>query len=238
MTVGVYKLVFTDSTFYVGKSVNIESRFKDHCSQLIRGKSGCPKLQQKYNEIKKLPDIEIIEVTSIETLSGREVYWISELNAVRQGLNVIYGGQDTSVGEAHPNSKYSNEQIHLVLELLASSLPIYSHADIEGITNVKYTTIKDIISGKSHMWLKEAYPETYQKMLDTKALRKQVNSFANLNPQANKKTSEYPIVVSPQGVEYKIEHLSNFSKEHNLQASNLSHVLMGRRQHHKGWKLK
>lgn len=237
MTIGIYKLEFADGTFYIGKSVSIESRYKDHCSMLKRGVSGCPKLQKKYNEVGTLPTVNIIEEASIDTLSDREVYWISTLAAVSHGLNVLHGGQDTMVGENHPGSKYSNTQIHLVLEMLSSIEPLYSHTDIETATRVKATTIKDIVCGTSHMWLKEVYPETYEKMLSVKLLRKTTNSFANLNPQANKKVTEYPLITSPIGIDYRIDHLSNFAKEHGLQASNLSHVLSGRRIHHKGWKL-
>ena len=237
MTVGIYKLVFTDSSFYVGKSVNIESRYKDHISLLKRKASGSPKLQKKYNELQQVPELVIIEETTISSLSEKEVYWIETLSATVKGLNVLYGGQDTMVGEKHPGSKYSNSQIHLVMEMLASTTPIYSHVEIEEATKVRATTVKDVVCGTSHTWLKEEYPDTYQKMLEVKNLRKSTNSYANLNPQANKKVSEYPLVISPAGKIFNIEHLSNFAKEHGLQASNLSHVLSGRRLHHKGWKL-
>lgn len=238
MTIGIYKLEFKDGSFYIGKSVNIESRYKDHKSQLLRNKSGSPKLQRKYNEVQSLPSMSIIEECSIDLLSEREVFWIDTTNATTNGLNVLHGGQDTMVGDKHPGSKYSNSKIHYVMELLSQESPVLTHIQIQELTGVKSTTVKDIVCGISHTWLKEEYPETYAKMMDVKAHRKNINSIANLNPQANKKTLVYPTIVSPDGIEYIIEHLSNFANEHGLQPSNLSHVLSGRRTHTKGWKLK
>lgn len=237
MTIGIYKLTFSNGAFYIGRSINIEKRFKDHCSHLSRNCSGSPKLQAEYNRLESLPLLDILEEASIDTLSDKEVYWIKLYDAVNKGLNVLIGGTDVLYGDTHPQSKYSNEQIVNVLEYLASDTPIYTHIDIEKLTKVKSTTIKDIVCGKGHTWLKEHFPDTYEKMLLVKNTRKSVNSMANLNPQANKKTLVYPDVISPNGTVYTIEHLSNFAKEHGLQASNLSHVLSGRRAHHKGWKL-
>lgn len=237
MTIGIYKLEFTDGSFYIGRSVNIESRYKDHCSMLTRNASTCPLVQKKYNEVNILPTLSIVETTSIDNISDREVYWISALSATTKGLNVLPGGEDILVGDKHPMSKYSNTQIYQVLKLLASTTPIYSHKEIEVETGVKATTVKDIVCGTSHTWLQEEYPDLYSAMLSVKSNRQKHNSLANLNPQANKKVLEYPEVISPKGEVFKIEHLSRFAEAHGLQASNLSHVLSGRRLHHKGWKL-
>lgn len=237
MTIGIYKLEFEDSSFYIGRSINIEGRYKDHCSMLKRGVSTCPLVQRKYNEIHILPILHIMEEVDIKSLSNKEVDWITKTEAMLKGLNVLPGGTDILVGEKHPMSKYTNDQVVYVLEMLSSSTPIYSHLEIEKETGVKATTVKDILCGASHTWLQEKYPEMYSEMSVVKKERKKVNSIANLNPQANKKVTEYPPIISPMGDVYKIEHLSNFAQTHGLQASNLSHVLSGRRIHHKGWKL-
>jgi hypothetical protein len=228
---------FSDASFYVGRSMNIESRFKDHCSTLKRNKSTCPLVQKKYLEVLELPTLTILEETSLDTLSSREVHWIDLLDATRKGLNVLPGGTDVLVGDKHPMSKYSNTQIYTVLELLACSNPIYSHKDIENVTGVRATTIKDIVCGISHTWLQENYPTMYNEMLKVKLERKKTNSLSNLNPQANKRVDQYPRIISPLGEVYFIDHLSNFASSHGLQASNLSHVLSGRRIHHKGWRI-
>lgn len=237
MTIGIYKLEFLDSTFYIGRSVNIENRYKDHCSMLTRGVNTCPLIQKKYNEIGVVPTLVVIEKTSLETISEKEVYWISTLEATTKGLNILPGGEDILVGDKHPMSKYTNTQIYSVLEMLSSRTPIYSHKEIEEITKVKATTVKDIVCGLSHTWLQQQYPNMYAEMFLVKLDRQKINSLSNLNPQANKKVLEYPPVISPSGEIHTIDHLTKFSQAHNLQASNLSKVLSGKRQQHKGWKL-
>lgn len=237
MTIGIYKLEFTDGSFYIGRSVNIESRYKDHCSMLTRGVSTCPLVQKKYNEIRVVPTLKLIEETDLSSLSNKEVQWIKEFNATIKGLNILPGGEDILVGDKHPMSKYTNAQVYSVLEMLSSRNPIYSHKQIEEVTKVKSTTVKDIVCGLSHNWMQQEYPNLYAEMLLVKLDRQKLNSLSNLNPQANKKVLEYPLVVSPEGKVYKIEHLSKFAEAQGLQASNLSHVLSGRRLHHKGWKI-
>lgn len=237
MTVGIYKLEFPDGSFYIGRSVSIHSRFKDHTSTLRRGVSHCTKLQNKVNELNVLPTLSIIEVCNIKDIKEREEYWISHLNAVRCGLNTLPGGEDILLGEKHPNSRYTNAQI---IEVVRSFGIEYNenltHDSISEVTGVSVSTIKDILTGRAHLWVKEEHPDLYEMMISSKDKRRS-NSLKNLNPFANKKTAVYPEIISPDGVVYKVEHLTNFCKEHGLTAPNLSKVFKGDRPHHKGWKL-
>lgn len=237
MTIGIYKLQFEDGSFYIGRSINIESKHKDHSSMLKRNVSGCRKLQLKYNTLKSLPTLSILELCDINNLKDREVYWISKLDAVNSGLNILPGGEDVQVGEAHHSSKYSNSQIVEVIKLLGVDYTSeITHEKISEITGVSISIIKDVIQGRAHTWAKEEYPSIYEAMLNNKSIRKS-NSLKNLNPFANKKTIVYPEIISPDKIVYQVEHLTNFCKEHGLTPSNLSKVFKGERAHHKGWRL-
>lgn len=237
MTVGIYKLEFTDGSFYVGRSVSIESRYKDHIRFLKNNSNRCSKLQNKFNKIDELPKLEILEECQLNELPEKEKYWINTLDAINIGLNILPGGDDILLGEKHPNSKYTNSQILEVVRLLgmywSTSL---THDNISSITGVSVSTIKDILSKRSHAWVSKEYPEEYQKMIDAGNLRKS-NSLKNLNPFANKKVEEYPEIMSPDGTVYRVEHLTNFCREHNLTPSNLCKVFSGERLQHKGWRL-
>jgi hypothetical protein len=48
---------------------------------------------------------------------------------------------------------------------------------------------------------------------------------------------EYPPILSPEGIVYTIDNLSEFCRVYNLQTSNLRKVLNGARISHKGWVL-
>ena len=235
MTIGIYKLIFDNDDFYIGRSVNIEDRYKDHISLLSRLKHPSSKVQKAYNSYGR-PKLEILEGCSISNIKDREAYWISKENATILGLNVCEGGDDILVGEKHPMARYTNLQILEAVRLLAASTPVLSHKEVSERSGITDAVVKDLVSEKTHVWVKEEHPELYQQMLDTKILRKK-HSLSNLNPFANKKVDVYKPVQSPSGEVFYIEHLTNFAKEHGLQASNLSKVLYGTRKHHKGWKL-
>lgn len=48
MTSGVYKLTFPSGRIYIGKSINIENRWKQHAESFRKGKAATL-LQQEYN---------------------------------------------------------------------------------------------------------------------------------------------------------------------------------------------
>lgn len=235
VTSGIYKLSFLDDSFYVGRSINIEDRFKDHIQTLKTNKHRNYKVQNSYSTY-GTPKLIVIEECSSEFHIDREVFWIGKLSATTLGLNISKGGDDGFYGEEHPCAKYSNIQVLAVVKLLGSINPIMSHKEVHEVTGVAETTIKDIVCERSHLWVKEKYPDEFKQMLSAKILRK-VNSLNNLNPFANKKIKVYPPLLAPDGTTHYVEHLSNFSKEHGLQASNLSKVFSGQRLQHKGWKL-
>jgi group I intron endonuclease len=79
---------------YIGQTVNaLKTRWSQHCAK----SSNCPKL---YNAINKYnPEnftIEIIDIcNNIEELNKKEIYWISKLDAINKGYNLIPGGHTT-----------------------------------------------------------------------------------------------------------------------------------------------
>ena len=232
---GIYKLTFSNGSFYIGRSISIQSRFKDHLNTLKAHKHHNHKVQEAYDSYGS-PELFILEECSSDVQNAREVYWIAQFNSTVDGLNTSPGGEDILQGDKHPCAKYSNLQVLTVVKLLGSINPIMSHKEISDITGVGDATVKDIVCERSHLWVKEQYPVEFKQMLDTKLLRK-VNSLNNLDPFANKKTKVYPAIQSPEGNVFHVVHLTNFAKEHGLQASNLSKVFSGKRLHHKGWKL-
>lgn len=49
MTSGVYQLTFTDGNTYIGKSINIEERYKQHMNKFYKGTAAKP-MQAAYNK--------------------------------------------------------------------------------------------------------------------------------------------------------------------------------------------
>lgn len=236
MTSGIYRLNFPKENFYIGRSCNIESRIKGHKSDLKLGKHNS-KMQEAYTTLGSFISYDIIEECPLDAQIAREIYWIKETEAVEFGLNKSTGGYDICVGEANSSSKYSNSEI-IEAFLALVEFPNTPLQSISKSTGISINVIKSISNSSRHGWLKDTYPIEYEALLSNSYIRAQ-NSLNNLTDkyQFKKLLSEYPKIISPEGVLYTINTLGTFAKEHNLHEGNLSSVLNGRRKSHKGWKL-
>ena len=109
--IGIYKITEIDNptNFYVGKSNNIQRRFKEHQTKTYE-QSRIP----FDNEIKEKGinafTYEILEECSIEELSEKEKYWTDKLEATKSG-NVFDGGLRDVVGSNNPKAKLTEEDV-------------------------------------------------------------------------------------------------------------------------------
>lgn len=89
--IGIYKITNPKEKIYVGKSKNIEKRFKDY-----KNIQGCKQQRKLYYSFKKYGienhKFEIIEECTVEQLNEREIYWINKLDCIKEGLNLTKGG--------------------------------------------------------------------------------------------------------------------------------------------------
>lgn len=178
MTCGIYLLKFkgTDKV-YVGQSLHIEKRFLEHLSSFRRGTSST-KLTSAYKEF-GVPELLILLETSEEELFISEEEAIEIYNSVEKGFNTMCrsGGRLTTlVGEEAGGSLYSNHQITEVFFHLIDETNLYSHKEIENITGVSISTIAQVSSSNTHLWLKDKYPEEYkilERLLPTRKELKQ-----------------------------------------------------------------
>lgn len=88
--IGIYKITYKkDGRTYIGQSVNIEHRLKEH--KKCEGDSYIHRAIKKYG-IENF-SFEIIEECKISKLDEREKYWISFYNSFNCGFNQTPGGQ-------------------------------------------------------------------------------------------------------------------------------------------------
>lgn len=109
--IGIYKITEKENPkmFYVGKSNDIERRFKEHKTKTYE-QSRIP--FDGYIKEKGINAFtyEILEECSIEELSEREKYWVDKLNAKASG-NKFEGGLRDVVGSHNPNAKLTEEDV-------------------------------------------------------------------------------------------------------------------------------
>lgn len=109
--IGIYKITEKENPkmFYVGKSNDIERRFKEHKTKTYE-QSRIP--FDGYIKEKGIDAFtyEILEECKIEELSEREKYWVNKLNAKASG-NKFDGGLRDVVGSHNPNAKLTEKDV-------------------------------------------------------------------------------------------------------------------------------
>ena len=95
--IGIYKITNNiNGKIYVGQSISIERRWREHKTEYLNPKNSaynCALYQaiRKYN-INNF-SFEVLEQCSEEKLNEREVYWIDFYNSYRTGYNMTPGGE-------------------------------------------------------------------------------------------------------------------------------------------------
>lgn len=227
MTIGIYLLYFDNSDkVYVGQSVDIYKRFRDHKSALRLYKHTNFLLQDAYRSYGE-PKLQIIEECSISELDSLEILWTKEFNSLTDGLNIVYPGKGAGAGPNNHNSKYNKLQILRVFRKLYLRNNL-TDAEIGNYYNVHSSTVTSIRLGNSHLWLKEEYPWQYSR------IHTRINSKI---PTPRNLIVGGICLKDPIGTIHHISNIREFAKVHGLDSSNISKVLNGKYKHTKNWKL-
>ena len=109
--IGIYKITNKNNPniFYVGKSNDIQRRFKEHIQKTYK-QSRIPFDDYINKDNKDTFNFEILELCSIEELSEKEKYWTDKLQATKSG-NIYDGGLTDVVGEHNPKSKLTEADV-------------------------------------------------------------------------------------------------------------------------------
>lgn len=167
--IGIYSIknIITKEQ-YIGSSINLQRRKTEHFSSLRQNTHPNKKLQDAFNTYREENfEYSVIQECSREELLTVEEELIKKYNTYHKGYNntdkVISGSsmQHLEVrkkhwGEVHGQSKYSNEKILQVFELLAKT--DFTHSKIEEITGVPEPIVSYIKTG-GHQWVWEERKE-------------------------------------------------------------------------------
>ena len=109
--IGIYKIteIKNPTIFYVGKSNDIERRFKEHIYKTSQ-QSRIPFDDYITEKGADAFNYEVLEECELEKLNERERYWINKLNAKKSG-NKFDGGLNDVVGIHNPNSKLTENDV-------------------------------------------------------------------------------------------------------------------------------
>ena len=124
---GIYKITNNiNDKVYIGQSINIKVRWKDHVNSLRRGDSRCTLLQRAWNKYgEENFTFEILELCSEDELDDIEIKYISFYDSCNNGYNIESGGNKKKrlsdetkqkLREAHLGKKMSDETLQKMSE--------------------------------------------------------------------------------------------------------------------------
>jgi len=98
---------------YIGKSTNIDSRWKDHKNKFKNKKHSNPYFQNSYDKYgEENFKYSIIEICEKEELSEREIFYIKEFNTKHpNGYNVTDGGEGAAGLKRAPRTPEHSKKI-------------------------------------------------------------------------------------------------------------------------------
>lgn len=220
---GIYKLEFIDGSYYIGQSINIESRLKNHYKMLLEGTHHSYKVQHKYNSTNILPKHSIIKECNVSELNSIEDLLIDLSDKLC--LNVKAGG-DSNFGINAVSAKYHTSDIEMAFLLLVDH-PGILHREVAAFVGIDINTVHDISAGRSRALTEMSikYPEKYAALLKMKA------------PNTRGKTTVILGHEDGRTVRLITGEYSEFCRNNNVQSSNLAKVITGKRKATMGWKL-
>lgn len=143
--IGIYRFLNKiNNKSYIGQSVNIEQRYKDHVSRAFNSKS------DEYNSlihkaIRKYGlnnfSFEILEECKKEELNEKEKFWIKQYNSFDNGYNLTTGGN-----QQEATKKFDDIFIKNIQQILLNSNITYQ--EIHNKYNISLGQISAINQGK------------------------------------------------------------------------------------------
>lgn len=157
---GIYKITNNiNGHSYIGQSIHVEERFKEHKKPYNWNKEKNKLLYiafQKYG-LENF-SFDIIEECQPNQLDIKEQYWIDYYNTYQNGYNLTTGGE-TNYGENHPGHKLTKQD---VINIRTRYANLERKKDVYLLYNQRIGQ-----SGFSKIWngqtWKEIMPEVYTK---------------------------------------------------------------------------
>jgi hypothetical protein len=233
MTAGIYRILNTkNSKNYVGSSVNIESRWKQHINSLKAGKHRNQYLQRSFNEhgIDKF-SFSILEELSKDFLLEREKYWMDLCRSCDKNFGYNLYKDPTRPG--YEKGCFSTEMrdrfgVARLVDFVSPDGIVYK--DIKNVTRfaeehgLHPVAMNEVARGKRIVhkgWILSGNQDKLSKSLYRK------RRIGKLNVD----------LVDNLGNVYHITNLQQFCENHELKYTTLHNLIQGLTQKSCGYRL-
>lgn len=140
---GIYKITNNiNGKVYIGQSISILTRWKEHINSLRRGDSHCTLLQRAWNKYKEANfSFEILELCDEEMLDDIEIKYINIYDSCNSGYNIESGGNKNKhlteetkrlIGESNSGRKMPDEVLQKMSDArIGEKNPMYGKTHSE-----------------------------------------------------------------------------------------------------------
>ncbi len=177
----------------------------------------------RFSYIEATTSVKLNTIRSIS--AGLTHIWLKNLYPDKYSLLLNLKGK-REIGINSPQSKHSEDCIVQIFNYIIDK-PTTPYKDKSEIFNVSLAVVAFIANGTTHLWLRDRFPEKYALLETLKGTR----SGGTVESRGIK----IPNILSPDGVEYKVTNIRQFSREHNIPYTSLSYLLHGKSKQAKGW---
>lgn len=187
--IGIYKITNTkNQKVYIGKSIDIERRWKEHIrhskDEFSKEKPPIHRAINKYGV--DAFEFQIIEECDIEILNNREVYYITfyKSNDKNKGYNITTGGDGGPImyGSSNPQSVLCEEDVIYIRECYKNGVyKIDCYNELSKRKQLNFNTFNSIWFGKSY---KNIMPEVFTE--ENKLIHKKLSLSKRTLKHCNK----------------------------------------------------
>lgn len=221
MQTGIYCIVNKQNgKKYIGSTLSFNIRWRDHKAFLNKNKHHSTYLQNSWNKYKEDNfEFRILEYVTAELLIQREQWWMDLFGSYEKeyGYNI-----SPTAGSCLGCKRTDSTKLKLSINKLGKHNPMYGRS---GINSPNY--------GKTHS---DASKEKMR--LNAASFWKGKKRSDQVKDKMRQSGIKYNYLIEdPNNNLIKVTNLTQFCKDHNLDAGTMHKVSLGKRKHHKGFKV-
>lgn len=218
--IGIYKITnLINKKIYIGQSIDINRRFKEHIriSKLNKDNMPIHKAIYKYGIENFI--LEIIEECNIELLDEKEIYYINFFNSRDKhiGYNISFGGNTGPIksGIDNINSILTEEIVIKIRTLyLEGYVKKQAYERINKIYPININTFSDV-------WIGKTYKNIHYYVYDDE-YKSVIKEFRSINKSKLSNTNAKQYVLDIRNARCSGEQLSEYYKLHYSDKLNIN----------------
>ena len=226
-------MCLSNGKFYIGASIDVERRWKEHKSTLRRNAHHSKRMQNAWNKYGEQNfSWEILEECDVDSLSSVEQSWIDKTRCCDK--NIGFNISEFSEFKLWTSKRQSKDFV--VTHPSGYEEYVTNMSEFCRLNNLNQGAMIAVARHKTNHHKSFQCRYSYMSFEEWQLKRKSIitENKNKKRPMSRKKPSSYRI-ITPDGSEILITSLSKFCLENDLSQGNMTEVANGNRKQHKGY---